>query len=86
MNTQPNLAESNEPTEPPTCVRCDEPGTSFLVEVGEQGSGMWLCARHLARLQAHADTVPELDGMFDGALVITEIKAAEIGEGQGGKL
>ena len=79
-----NLPTDIEAKEPPTCARCDEPGTSLVVEVGEQGRGMWLCQRHLARLQAHAETVPELDGMFDGALVITEIKAAEIGEGQGG--
>ena len=81
-----NVPTDSEAKEPPTCARCDEIGTSFLVEVGEQGRGMWLCPRHLARLQAHAQSVPELDGMFDGALVITEIKAAEIGEGQGEKL
>ena len=85
-----NVPTDSEAQEPPTCARCDEIGTSFIVEVGEQGTAMWLCARHLARLQAHAQSVPELDGLFDGALVITEIKAAEIGEGnangQGGKL
>ena len=80
-----NVPTDIEAKEPPSCARCDEPGTSLVVEVGEQGGGMWLCARHLARLQAHAQSVPELDGAFDGALVITEIKAAEI-DGQGGKL
>ena len=80
MNNPPNSGQK----EPPICARCEEPGTSLVVEVGEQGSGMWLCQRHLARLQAHAETVPELDGMFDGALVITEIKAE--GNGQGGNL
>lgn len=79
MNTQPNP----EPSESPSCARCDEPGTSLLVEAGEQGGGMWLCQRHLVRLQGQIETVPELEGMFDGALVITEITPAKI-EGQGG--
>ena len=83
-----NVPTDSEPKEPPSCARCDEPGTSLVVEVGEQGRGMWLCQRHLARLQAHAETVPELDGMFDGSLIITEIKADPNGnaDGQGGKL
>lgn len=83
MNTQPNSETTEAKIEGPTCARCDEPGTSLLVEVEEQGGGMWLCARHLARLQGHAQTVPELDGMFDGALVITEITPDQI-NGQGG--
>ena len=74
MNTQPNL----EAREPPSCALCEEPGVSFVVEVREQGDGMWLCARHLARLQGQSATVPELSALFEGALVITEITAAPV--------
>ena len=52
-------------------------------------TAMWLCARHLARLQGHAASVPELEGMFDGALVVTEITSADLSDvddGQGGRL
>lgn len=80
MKTQPTPESIEAANEPPTCARCDEPGTSLVVEVGEQGGGMWLCQRHLTRLRGQIETVPELDGMFEGALVITEIKA----DGQGG--
>ena len=81
-----NNQSTPEPTEPPTCARCDEPGTSLLVEAGENGRAVWLCQRHLARLQGHAETVPELDGMFDGAFVVTEITPDKIdsnADGQG---
>lgn len=82
MNMQPTPEPIEDETEPPTCARCDEPGVSFVVEVREQGDGMWLCQRHLTRLQGQIETVPELEGMFDGALVITEITPDKI-KGQG---
>ena len=84
-----NIQTNPSTYEPPICARCEEVGTSFVVEVKEQGDGMWLCPRHLARLQGHAATVPELDGMFDGALVVTEITSADLSDvddGQGGRL
>lgn len=78
MNTQPNP----EPTPSAICAHCDEPGVSFVVEVREQGDGMWLCQRHLARLQGQAETIPELGALFEGALVVTEVTPDSIKGGQ----
>lgn len=78
MNNQPN----SEPNEAPTCALCDEPGVSFVVEVREQGNGVWLCQRHITRLQGQTETVPEIGALFEGALVITEITPDQT-DGQG---
>ena len=85
-----NIQASLNPTEPPTCALCDEPGASFVVEVREQGDGMWLCQRHLARLQGQVESVPEMGALFEGALVVTEITPDTLGasggaDGQGGE-
>ena len=84
-----NIRADRKPTEPPICARCDEPGASFVVEVREQGDGMWLCQRHLARLQGQVESVPEIGALFAGAVVVTEITPDALGangaDGQGGE-